>query len=458
MSTLPNQVNYKPIAEVNPRYRFQRLALNNITGNQITNISNGAQTLIEWKLPISVYNLSRSYMTYEYSFPVQSSTTASWSNEDTFEGSSIQFGTGGGLNLCDLQYSNNYVKIARKIDTPFTDYITNDPTQALYPNQFYKDGAGFNYLPAAVTMPTNNPYGIAAGSWGVGTGGSIESQYLVPSALNAAQVRYRQLPLHAFKETIFALDKDLYFGMEMYIRIQVGPGSKLAFVSTDVTVPATGAANLIVPPNMNNIYLYLAVEQDQSIIDAVISSYHKGMLKFQMPYTTAFRNSSSGTVANIQLQLTRQYGKRVKRIMHTVWNATESANTMYDCNNWNGEKIASYQTFLDNKPLQDFISSCALAGSATDVLGMDDWRNNLEHCDKSVILNAGVYQTNWFHMDKFSIDNVNADDANLDVGLLLDTVKLWQIQCTTANANLVHYTYITFLKDVACTTSGPVFD
>ena len=65
---IPNQINYKKTIEYAPKYRFMRIPLNNISGNSIT-VTPTASQLLEFKLPPSVYNLSKSILAYELSNP-----------------------------------------------------------------------------------------------------------------------------------------------------------------------------------------------------------------------------------------------------------------------------------------------------------------------------------------------------------------------------------------------------
>ena len=59
----PQNINYKKVEQVSGKYRYLRLPLNNITGNQVT-LSATASQLLEFKLPAGVYNLARSVVSY----------------------------------------------------------------------------------------------------------------------------------------------------------------------------------------------------------------------------------------------------------------------------------------------------------------------------------------------------------------------------------------------------------
>jgi hypothetical protein len=203
------------------------------------------------------------------------------------------------------------------------------------------------------------------------------------------------------------------------------------------------------------VFLFLAVEQNQLIVDSVINKVLTQGLKLNMPYTTAFRNGSTGTVANIQIPLSQQYGRKLKRVLNTVWDPTESANTAMDCSNVAGSKITSYNTYLDQRQLQDYPLLTA-APSAT-AINADDWRENHKYCENSVIQNRAVYQLSWFHCDQFYepgiAEKLGVPEDNLDDGLPMDAPKLYALQATTAAA-CTHYTFATFVRSIQIDRTG----
>ena len=176
-------------------------------------------------------------------------------------------------------------------------------------------------------------------------------------------------------------------------------------------------------------------------------------------------SAAAGTQANIQIQLSQQYGKRLKRILHSVFNGQELLNTAYDTDNTGGKKIKSYQTFMDNIPLQDRILSCATPPAMTadvGLLGMDDWLENKKFVEKrSMILSKEHYQLNWFHIDQFyephDTNSIPLPEVNIDEGLSMETAKQWLLSATVTDANLVHYTFAQFARDIIITQTGPLF-
>ena len=65
----PDNINYKPVAMHNGKYRLRRVPLNNITGSTVT-LDATATQLIEWKIPAgTVFNPARSFIDYQIELP-----------------------------------------------------------------------------------------------------------------------------------------------------------------------------------------------------------------------------------------------------------------------------------------------------------------------------------------------------------------------------------------------------
>jgi len=411
--------------------------------------------LLEWKLPVQVYNLSRSYISYSLEFPVKAGEYTE-TFEDTFDiAQSATFGSAGGVDIVNIQHLQNYIKIARKIDTPLEDFMGNDNMSQLYR---CSGDVSLNVLPFKYDGVNNAPKDIF-----------IETQYIKTAlkadgtkATDGATYAHRQFPLGAISGTLFAVDRDFYSPVEQYLRITAGVGNKIAFTTTVANEAKPDVGSTAVPEiKINQCYLYLAVEQNLAVSNYIIAQYASGQMRYTIPYTTGFKNTgaqNAGDQTNIQIQISQQYGKRLKRILHTVWNSSEERHTAYDCANWDGRKIESYQTFLDSLPLQDRILSCKRPAGKS--VGSDDWFENKKFLDKrSCIVSKEMYALNWFHIDQWH--ELRAKDALPDVncveGLIMDTPKSWTISAKSATAGLVHYTWVEFSRDIEVTVAGPAF-
>ena len=461
--TAPN-VNFKTYKHFSGKYKYTRINLNNITGSNVP-LSATASSLMEFKLPTEVYNLGRSYVSFtEPVVLIATANNYSYAHDNTLAiADRIQFGSASGNNLLDLNYANNYIAVARPIDTPLDVFESNDVTSCMYT----KESQAVNFYPVPYTATPNNIYGLAAanpgGSATVVASSNLEPMYLSTSVVNKGLALAKNFPLSGVVGTILSMDRDQFFGQEMYLRINTAVSGKVAFTSN-----ATFTNNLATAtqPILNNVCLYLAVEKDVDIISEIMGKYASGQLKYQIPSVTSFRNAVAQGGSTVQIQLNNQYGKKLKRVLTTNFNNTETLNTAYDHHNWNAAKVSTFQTYIGSNPLQESLMSCAQP--ATDdasiaalscASGLDDWRENAKHCKDSAITSSSAYQLNWFHADTFNERNsteLDVDESNLDEGLSLAMPLSWSIRMNVIPASAVNYTFCEFIKDIQITPAGPV--
>jgi len=458
---IPEQLNYKTENAVSPVYRYMRIPLNNLTGNTTTITASSGQQL-QFKLPPVPYNLNRSLISYQLAPGAAGASNYNVIPQDVLSLiSTLQFGLNGGPYLCDLNYCNNYSKVARKLSTKLKKFLEADPVSKLFPSNMLRD---VNLRAESVTPAANDPYGLPAAATFSSIKNYVEEQHLIISPVGGQTPDVSlikdnvMLPLGALKDTIMELDKDLYFPVEMYLNIQTANANKILWTSTSASNPSSSAADVANTLTINNIYLYLAVEKDPVIVDSLIAKFKSGGLRMQIPYTVVFRNSSTAPNTSIQIQLTKQYGKKLKHITHMVFNNTEHLNTMYDCNNYNAEKTQYYRTFLNSVGLQDDNLYCYQPGNSSlpsGNPGLEDWRVNQDHCRDSVIQNAGQYQMNWFHRDSWVLKP--EDQENVDDGLDMSEypVVLWQYQSVQpGSSSYQNYSFATFLREFVVRQDG----
>jgi hypothetical protein len=455
----PDAINFRKVTEAAPRYRYQRMVLSNLNTGTFT-LQPTASQLLEWKLPSNeVYNLSKSYI--EYSASTSASTNPGYNilHEDVpafFN--SVQLQTAGGVDLCNLQNANNYLKVKQRQDVKNEDFLTADAYEALYPSNSL---ANANLRATSEVYQAGNLFGAPVGTgWG-SIVNYLEPQHVKVSAVEAGgsesvMQQVRQYPLDMFSDTILAMDRDLFLPTDMYLRMNCF-GPKMGFNSTSGTAftPAN-SGNLNGAITFNNVALFLAIEQNNQIVDSIRERVLKNGLKFQIPYTMTFRNSTTGSgSAGVQIQFNRGFGKSIRKILHAPYHITEIGNTAFDCSNWNGSKITSYGTYMNSRKLQDQDISC-LQASGTNV-GMDDWLFNKKYYKNSVVSNGGQYQQAWGHTDTFAEpDNEQhrgVPDENIVDGFPLDIPAIWTMNAQVTGS-LNHYTFVTFLRDVVIDGNG----
>jgi hypothetical protein len=475
----PPQIDFHTRKTDAPLYQLQKIELNNQPTGSVA-VNPGSSTMMEFKLPTQVYNLARSYLCYTLSV----GSTAGQSVvtfEDLFEISSTTFGTAAGLDLVNLPFASNYTQVARKIESSLEDVMGHDGTSSLYkcntpatPPFILTPGAASAALAVAVPTDPNTGNLIPGGRNRVtalsysGTENYLETRYMDTGSSGAAATRYRQYPLSGFVNTLLGVDRDFFGGQqELYLRFTVGTADKMVYTITGNQIdPSAGAASVTAGlATISNVCLYLAMEKNTTIIESMMGAYSAGKLKFNIPYILSSKRTggAAGSITSINLQLTPAYGKRLKRIIHTVYNPNERLNTSFDHANMNGEKIDSYQTALDSQYIQNRILSCK-ANSAGRIYS-DDYLENKKFIDgRSCILSQDMYKTNWFHCDQFfEVREKNSliKEVNMDEGVIMDRERNWtftgNVNSDASAANLNHYTFAEFAREVLVSPSGVTF-
>ena len=452
-----NNISFKNYEQHCGKYRFLKLSMNNQAGNTVT-MDAVSNFLVEFKLPAQVYNLSKSYLSYQIEIPGVAST-CNWVFNDTVgEFQSLTFGSGGGLNFADVQYLNNYLSVARKYDINNDDYLSADVTSGLQK----ADLTSTNYFPPSVTTLAGNLFNGTASTVKTALTG-LEPAYTRSSpALNTSLVVQRTFPLGAVSGTLLSMPQDQYFGNDnMFLRFMTAQSGKVGFTSTSITDPTAGPAVFTTQPIIKNLYLFLAVEKDNLICESMVQKFNSGSLKYTVPYTYVNRISSVGAGSQaIQVLLNGQQGKRLKRVMYSAFPASETLNVAYDHSNFNGSKIVSYQTFIDSQPLQDAVISCVYPSAGVSS-SLDDYRENHAFINRSgAILNPSAFQYNWMNADVFaqpSADPLIPDSSIID-GIDLSVAKTYAVMATTTASNFTHYVWSQVIRALAVTPQGVMWE
>lgn len=444
-----NQIYYKQSEEFAPRYKYVKINMSNIMSNVVPVTADGT-TQVQFKLPYNtVYNLSKSKIATLIPVPAQGGTVVSNTVADAwpFGNQTVSFETGNGLQLLNLPESSKYTKILTKINTPFNQYMTSDLTDIPH------------VVPSSLT-DAQNPTGL-------GTAGSsfFESQYYRQSAAGVANAIPVFYELSNFVHTILSLDKDLYFSQnDMYLKYTIGGTKAYSFQSATGTItntPATLSSPIV---ELQNVYLYLAVEQQPQIIESIVQAYQTSGLRilFDYPIVTKYQSAASSNQA-VVIPFVPAQGKYLKRIYHTLWNTGEYTNTALDCeNNVANPKVLSYNTYLDSMKLQDDQITAAKAPDTTlKLMYADDWRLNQPFCSDSVLSNYAIYQKNWFHCDDFTcpknntVGDVSSD--NIKNGLAMERGLQYQFIATTTNSAYIHDNFAIFSREVLINKDGVQF-
>jgi len=432
-----SQINYSQAMLHAPKYRYLRVPMSNIQSSSVT-VGATTTTNVEFKLPYNtVMNLSKSKLSCAMSLAAETTNLSNVIADAYPFFGQVSLETTNGLRMVDLPYSTKYSKIVGKACTSFSDFMTRGRC---------------DFLDPCKTLGTSNYIANVAGSVDY-----LEPNYYHQSAAATAQKIQMSYELGNFKETILALDKDTYFGNnEIVLKLTIDNVDKWAFDSVLAVGSSAGATLTTALTSLTSFYLYLAVETNPIIVDSVRQKFDTEGIKLVISYPITNQASAASASQNRVINYTPAHGHHLKSIWHSVWDNTEAFSTSVDCNNTNGAKIESFNTYLDNDKLQTDLVDC----KNTTNNSADSWRLVQPICKNTPILNQDVFMKNWFHADVFT--NVDAlkdpklNDNTVD-GIEMKNGLMYQFVATAVSATYSHMTFAIFQRNLSISKDGIQF-
>ncbi len=464
-----DQINYQQKMFSHPSYRFEP-QFSNTFGAPI-NLSSASQIPVTINLPPEVFNLAQSYLTYSVNLPAIDATHAIWTARQALkEISHIQFYTGSGMWIVDLDNLQNYLDITLKKELDQDEFLSLDELTGIYASN-----SPINVVPARRNSNITNI--TTAGR--APTDSKInytEPGYFDVAPLNTAVTYDVSFPLRLIKNTAFSIDKNMYLGQTSYLKLYFGPLSKIAFSSTTLNNPSAGVNALYTgagtigggntpgtagaPVTPINLQLMLAVECNQDLRTMIINQVSTSGLSYLIPYVQAFKTNNSGTSQTVSIQLDQGNGRSLMKVYHSIYNSFEQEDCMYDHANTalvagaidvasppNNQKVAQYYTQLNGKREQDITLDCTYNGPFLDYM---QHRRQLRG---SILSNRDVFQYNWLHCSDYCDFGPRYDQDNkgeLISGIPMSVAPLtWSFVGTimrAANNAFFHYTWFVFVK------------
>lgn len=444
-----DQINYQQKMFSHPNYRFEPQFPN--TFGLPINLGAG-QIPVTINIPPTVFNLAQSYLLYTVTLPLVALSYI-WTPEDTLsEIAHIQFYGGSGTYIADIDNLQNYLSIIMKKETELDEFLSMDALNQLYPNNSLVNIAPAlkNSTIANINTPggVNNPSSV----------NYTEPAYFSVGGL-AAPVTYNvQFPLRLIKNSIFSMDKNMYFGQTTYLKQYFGTLSKIAYTSNSNAGPSAGTkASYVAAGTITNLQLMLAEESNVDLRTSIIKKVTDEGMSMLIPYIQAFKNSNTGVSQNISIQFDQGYGRSLLKVIHAPFNSLEDLDCMYDHQNTSvigatnvdtNLKCSQYYTQLNGKRNQDITIDC------TNTVGtFTDYMSHRKMLRRSVLQNLQVYKYNWFHCDDFTDFGAKYDQDNngeLISGIPMSVAPLtWSFigaPMAAINNTFQHYTWAIFVK------------
>jgi hypothetical protein len=474
-SKVAKELDYKSSDLVHPEYKMSKIYQQ--TGSQTVSITTAGNSESVFELPVNAMNLSKSVLNFTATPQASGGGNYNYAYMDCASPiRQIQLYTRGGTYLCDVNHANTYTKVVWKPETKvgeFLDMPNHDAgsgwgnylqkcnannqlffsqTAAEFKSAIIDTNASLADLATDLTALIKRPdtsarrHDDVALADGTGEPSSVdvsfkEAKYFAGGGNNTATpVLNIKLPLGMIYNTILSLNKDLYFGEVLYLRIVWAPSTKIFYFGDDALSPGGGTLGAAaVNCEITNLQLYLAIEQNQQIKNQLMSQVMGAGHRVLIPYVHTNLNSSLGAVAqqNVTVRYNRGHGQRLMKVYHSCFNNTENQNTAYDNDNRADAKVLSFYTTLNNMRQQEF---------DIDTSGEEDYMILKDKLKDTAIMNADVYHYNWFWCDDYSGGAKN--DDMVVAGLSLDDEQKWEIVSTTAGNALRHYTFAVCQREV----------
>lgn len=457
-------------------YQYVQQFANNVGSSLSINATATSQAIwnISGDIPI---NWGRSYITGQANFTASTNVTSV--AVDTIPIDNIALQTISGAQLGVLFNVQPYSRVMPAVTTDLQEYLSRGPVYGgITPaGSFYSENKFLNCsnsliataatttLPSAQyvygsvaspSVPQGSALAIAADS---GTDRAyVGRQRMLWSGANGAGVVVQFLfyiPFKAFVGTILALDRDLKFGSNLQLVVNFSAANQ--FVWDTSAFPVTGAETVIAYAGactLTNLSLWVAKEINGNIVAKLNDELARGY-EVLVPYTYCGKNSTSSTgLYSAPQTLTNGMGECLKRIVNIVCNGTATASMINDCDNVNGHKYTTVQSWLDANPLQYQQLS---AGT-----GIQDYQYMYNLIKETPAgLSAREFQINSFFMDNFSSSlehgsQIRYNDC-VDDGLKLSEASknyIFQVTLTAGGPGANIYQYMTWLRRLIIAPHG----
>ena len=454
------EIKYSSDLNTHGSYRYSNLQPQATSTVQLSS-TNIQESIID--LPNKVFNLSKSMLNFNLQVSQnEDGKHTCLHNVGLTMIDRVSLMTRDGAVLFDIPNFNSYSRAITPLVTPLEKYLTHDTslgsnTRALA--GLSDKGMNFHRSntvsddPASLNVNTAYPIGQRLNEAGLFVNGALDYtdyQYIKVvgdgAGLGAFNCDYN-IPLSQFHHTIASVNRDLYFGQALQLRIYWAPLNKMGMSMDDniLTNPA-----VLTIGKVDEIRMLLAVENDPNVVDSLVQRVRSQGLEMNVPYVYGFQYSTpAGVQSTIQQRINSGHGHSLLNVYHVVYNTLSTNQFAYDIENVSAKKVKSFQTQIDNQNLTEIIVNCEK---------LEDYQLMQDLIHGSTIQSSKQYQANRVHVDSFRAGRCKDwKDMDSDIdGLSLEAERLWSIQQNTENKAFRQYTWMVVQRLMRIDPSGQV--
>lgn len=339
----------------------------------------------------------------------------------------IQFMTQGGKYMAYIPQLNKYTNAIFRRTIPFEKLATFERV-----SQTTDAGEVFEGL-SMCNSSTNVRIPVTPGALVAPKELYIEPSSIVRSAtVNTPLSLNFKINLNLIYDSIWNVSHDINFNEITLVRIIWDGPQFSGFRGTSSTNTGTNitACSAI---KLTNLYMFYAVQQNQSIID-MVKEEKQQQIMIPYLYYNKIQGSASNSAGNtLSVKFSPVHGSRLVRMYWCPYNNAESGSTIYDSDNTGGLKVASFHVEIDG------VRTCPYEYITTNY---DDYEAVKHLIKGSSILSRNDHLKYFTHIENFGsnyglVQEFDYDRQLWKEGMPLDKEVKIDIFSTNPTANTV---------------------
>lgn len=445
---ISDETNYSKVNALKPNYQLFKLTQQS-GGNSVTlSTSGGEQSVFE--IPTNVVNLSRSFLNYTIS------TTAAGAGDfgNIFYNGTpgcirdIELVTQSGERLVNIPNVTKYCQVVSLTDTPVSVLQSGSDESTLAPSNATSAGVVRGYkVSVSIGTATAHVNPVDTDVRQVIGASYVEPLHFV-SVNNAALVKKFRIPLSIFKNSLLELDKDLWFGQILSLRVTYNPTDKISSDSKSVGLLTQIAS--ATAPTLTGLNLYLAVEKNPILADQIKQQVLNSGLDVLCDYVHSYNRNLTGTSHALSYNFSRAHGRSLKKIYSVPYLASDTTKSNFYNHAYKqlaNDAITNVYTQLNNERLQQW---------NMDTISGDEYMVMLNKLKGSCIQNQEHFLYNYFYADSWTDLKFHEREPNQKIGLPLDVEQKWDLNAVTGGARN-WFTYAVCQRVLSIGKEGIVF-
>jgi hypothetical protein len=451
MEKFSDEITYTPTVSNHSSYVMRNVAPQG--SNSLTLSAAGVAGPVEFILPPSVFNLSKSRLEFTFVAPASKASYFNFVNGNLLTAINriVLYSSATNAVLCDVSSFNLFTSATLPASTKLDNFLTKPflngvgTTDATARERTIEEIQKCNISTANIN---GNAVDIAPYS-----PITQRRQWIISATATATGIDV-SIPLESIKHTILSLDKNLYFPENMVCQIYFNPYDSYSFEADDVNLLTPLTLEVSSATTISNLNIKLAQENNLAIVSQTIDRVMRGPgISLPFSYPNIVRTSLATTSPSWQLSLTKAYGQRILGIITSAFSQVALTGV-----NWHYRNTAEYTEFLTQ--YNTFINSVAIKSQAGfDTTKSQDYISNRPYIDGSLIQSSGEYaNAEWIHFDSFvgekPLYNLDKDQTDLDGMDVSNASSTWQFQGTTTGTTGITYLNVILGQKILNITSS----